>query len=85
MFAEKKNTMFHMYRYGKIWDIYLKAPSRSTAYAFITFRDDRDAQDAVRGRHNFNFNGCRLKVELAKEDRRGLSPSDCLFLVTMTV
>ncbi len=66
-------------RYGKISDIYLKAPSRSTAHAFITFRDDRDAQDAVRGLDNFIFHGCRLKVELAKEDRRSLSLSDCLF------
>ena len=30
-----------------------------------------DAEDAVRGRHGYNFDGQRLRCELAKGDRGG--------------
>ena len=58
-------------RYGKIRDIDLKTPARPPAFAFITFDDYRDAQDAVRYRDNYNFDGYRLRVEFSKGDRRG--------------
>lgn len=42
------DDLFH--KYGRIRDIDLKTPSHPPAYAFINFTDDRDAQDAIRGR-----------------------------------
>jgi hypothetical protein len=38
------------YKYGRITDIHIKRPNRPPAFAFITFSDDRDAEDAVRAR-----------------------------------
>ena len=38
------------YKYGRIRDIDLKTPSRPPAYAFVSFDDSRDADDAIRGR-----------------------------------
>lgn len=60
------------YKYGKIREIDLKAPARPPAFAFISFDDVRDAEDAVRGRDNYNFDGYRLRCEFAKGDRRGI-------------
>lgn len=54
------------FRYGRIRDIDIKNPSRPPAYAFVSFSDYRDAEDAVRGRDGYNFDGHRLRVELAK-------------------
>ena len=38
-------------RYGRIRDIEIKTPSRPPAFAFVTFDDRRDAEDAVDGRY----------------------------------
>lgn len=43
----------------------LKTPSRPPAYAFLLFSDPRDAEDAIRGRDGYEFDGARLRVELA--------------------
>lgn len=56
-------------RYGKIREIDLKTPARPPAFAFIAYDDYRDAQDAIRGRDNYNFDGYRLRVEFSKGDR----------------
>mmetsp|Transcript_19021 Transcript_19021/g.19150 ORF Transcript_19021/g.19150 Transcript_19021/m.19150 type:complete len:295 (-) Transcript_19021:881-1765(-) len=56
-------------KYGRIRDIDLKTPSRPPAYAFITFDDVRDAEDAIRGRDGYDFDGDRLRVEFAKGSR----------------
>ena len=45
--------LFSYYRYGRIRDIDLKTPSRPPAYAFITYDDVRDAEDAIRARYEF--------------------------------
>jgi len=58
------------YKYGRIREIDLKTPARPPAFAFITFEDYRDAEDAIRGRDGYNFDGCRLRVEFSKGDRR---------------
>eukprot|EP00850_Spirogloea_muscicola_P025676 SM003895S14655 [mRNA] locus=s3895:278:1299:+ [translate_table: standard] len=55
--------LFH--KYGRIKDIDLKMPPRPPGYAFIEFEDPRDAEDAIRGRDGYNFDGYRLRVELA--------------------
>lgn len=54
------------YKYGRIRDVELKTPSRPPAYAFITFEDDRDAEDAVRARNGYDYDGHRLRVEFSR-------------------
>lgn len=49
----------------------MKTPARPPAFAFISFDDYRDAEDAIRGRDGYNFDGYRLRCEFAKGDRRG--------------
>ncbi|GBG73052.1 hypothetical protein CBR_g12769 [Chara braunii] len=61
------------YKYGRIIDIDLKLPPRPPGYAFIEFEDARDAEDAIRGRDGYNFDGNRLRVELAHGGRASAS------------
>ena len=58
-------------RYGKIKEIDLKTPARPPAFAFITFADHRDAEDAIHAKDGYNYDGYRLRCEFAKGDRRG--------------
>ncbi|KAF3774529.1 Serine/arginine-rich-splicing factor, partial [Nymphaea thermarum] len=62
--------------YGPIVDIDLKIPPRPPGYCFIEFENARDAEDAIRGRDGYNFDGHRLRVELAHGGRRRSSPTD---------
>ncbi|KAH7574672.1 hypothetical protein JRO89_XS03G0329200 [Xanthoceras sorbifolium] len=64
------------YKYGPIVDIDLKIPPRPPGYAFVEFEDYRDAEDAIRGRDGYNFDGYRLRVELAHGGRRPSSSVD---------
>ncbi|XP_015570455.2 serine/arginine-rich splicing factor SR30 isoform X1 [Ricinus communis] len=64
------------YKYGPIVEVDLKIPPRPPGYAFVEFEDARDAEDAIRGRDGYNFDGCRLRVELAHGGRRHSSPGD---------
>ncbi|KAM5557792.1 serine/arginine-rich splicing factor SR34A [Rosa sericea] len=64
------------YKYGRILDIELKVPPRPPCYSFVEFESSRDAEDAIRGRDGYNFDGCRLRVELAHGGSRGPPPSD---------
>ncbi|XP_021748427.1 serine/arginine-rich splicing factor SR34A-like [Chenopodium quinoa] len=61
------------YKYGRIVDIEMKLPPRPPGYSFVEFEDPRDAQEAIRGRDGYNFDGCLLRVELA-HGGRGRSP-----------
>ncbi|XP_038999224.1 serine/arginine-rich splicing factor SR30-like isoform X2 [Hibiscus syriacus] len=63
------------YKYGPIVDIDLKIPPRPPGYAFIEFEDPRDAEDAIRGRDGYDFDGYYLWVELAHGGRRRPSSS----------
>ncbi|CAI7775560.1 unnamed protein product, partial [Closterium sp. NIES-54] len=56
-------------KYGKILDIELKLPPRPPGFAFVEFADPRDAEDAIRGRDGYDFDGNRLRVELAHGGR----------------
>lgn len=58
------------YKYGPIVAIDLKILSRPPGYAFVEFEDPRDADDAIRGRDGYKFDGCRLRVELSHGGRR---------------
>ncbi|XP_020589480.1 serine/arginine-rich-splicing factor SR34-like [Phalaenopsis equestris] len=64
------------YKFGNIVDIELKIPPRPPGYAFIEFEDARDAEDAIYGRDGYNFDGYRLRVELAHGRRGGGSSYD---------
>ncbi|KAL7003779.1 Serine/arginine-rich splicing factor sr34a [Sarracenia purpurea var. burkii] len=64
------------YKYGRILDIELKIPPRPPCYCFVEFDNARDAEDAIRGRDGYNFDGCRLRVELAHGGRGPPSSSD---------
>ncbi|KAG0587484.1 hypothetical protein KC19_2G167800 [Ceratodon purpureus] len=57
------------YKYGLIVDIDLKLPPRPPGYCFLEFEDARDAEDAIRGRDGYNFDGNRLRVEIAHGGR----------------
>lgn len=59
------------YKYGRIVDIDIKSGSRPPAFAFISFDDSRDADDAIRGRDGYTFDGNRLRVEYSKGSRGG--------------
>lgn len=65
--------LFH--KYGRILDVELKLPPRPPCYCFVEFESTRDADDAIRGRDGYNFDGCRLRVELA-HGGRGSSGSE---------
>ncbi|VDM08757.1 unnamed protein product, partial [Wuchereria bancrofti] len=57
------------YKYGRINFIDIKF-TRDVPFAFIEFDDPRDARDAVHGRDGYDFDGCRIRVELT----RGVGP-----------
>ncbi|KAL5539483.1 hypothetical protein UlMin_044681 [Ulmus minor] len=63
-------------KYGPIVDIDLKVPPRPPGYAFVEFEDPRDADDAIYGRDGYNFDGYRLRVELAHGGRGHSSSVD---------
>lgn len=68
----EKNTPYGRKSYGRIEDIDVKLPreARGTAYAFVQFRDARDADDAVRARDGYRFDdGHRLRVEHSRGGR----------------
>lgn len=57
------------YKYGRIVEIELKNPPRPPGYCFVEFESSRDAEDAIRGRDGYNFDGHSLRVELAHGGR----------------
>ncbi|XP_020254867.1 serine/arginine-rich-splicing factor SR34-like isoform X2 [Asparagus officinalis] len=62
------------YKYGPIKDIDLKIPPRPPGYAFVEFEEAHDAEDAIRGRDGYSFDGHKLRVELAHGGRGHPSP-----------
>lgn len=56
------------YKYGKIRYIDLKN-KRGPPFAFIEYDDPLDAEDSIKGRDGYNFDGYRLRVELQKGPR----------------
>lgn len=58
------------YKYGRITDVDIKRPREPPAFAFITFRDHRDARDAAEDRDGCNRFGRRLRVEVQGDSKR---------------
>ncbi|KAJ7333782.1 Serine/arginine-rich splicing factor 1 [Desmophyllum pertusum] len=62
------------YKYGEIADVDLKIPrygTGGTPFAFVEYNDPRDAEDAVRGRDGYEFDGQRIRVEFPRGGRGG--------------
>eukprot|EP00794_Sanderia_malayensis_P014089 gene14089-15561_t len=58
------------YKYGSIRGVELKVPKgRGNPYAFLEFDDERDAEDAIRGRDGYEIGGYRIRVEFPKTGR----------------
>jgi len=56
-------------KYGRLVDVVLRTNlQRPPAFAFLTYENSRDAEDAVEGRNDYMFNSCRLRVEFSKAD-----------------
>ncbi|XP_005093924.1 serine/arginine-rich splicing factor 1A isoform X2 [Aplysia californica] len=53
------------YKYGKITFIDLKN-KRGPPFAFVEFEDPRDAEDSVRQRDGYNYDGYTLRVEFPR-------------------
>ncbi|MFS7996755.1 putative RNA recognition motif domain, nucleotide-binding alpha-beta plait domain superfamily [Helianthus anomalus] len=64
------------YKYGPIAHIELKVPPRPPGYAFVEFEEARDADDAIRGRDGYDFDGHKLRVELAHGSQGSSSYKD---------
>eukprot|EP00960_Hanusia_phi_P026846 746504-Hanusia_phi.AAC.2 len=45
-----KSPSGHQNQYGRIRDIEVKTPNRPPAFAFVSFENYHDAEDAIRGR-----------------------------------
>jgi arginine/serine-rich splicing factor 1/9 len=56
-------------RYGRIREIDIKNQGRPPAFAFVVFDDYRDAEDAIRARDGYMFDGARLRVEMSRGGR----------------
>lgn len=53
-------------KYGRILDIDLKIPPRPPRYAVVEFEDPHDADDAIYGRDEYNFDGYMLLLIVAE-------------------
>jgi len=65
-----------MKKYGRILQIDLKIPARPPAFAFVEFEDYRDAEDACRAKDGTEFDGSRIRVEIARGRRGGPGGDD---------
>ncbi|KAK1427680.1 hypothetical protein QVD17_16372 [Tagetes erecta] len=62
IFRKWKICFTSMIRFVKID---LNVPPRPPGYAFVKFEEAHDAEDAIRGRDGYDFDGHRLRVELS--------------------
>jgi RNA recognition motif-containing protein len=60
--------------YGRL----VRCDVKST-FAFVTFEDERDAEDAVSELHGREIAGCRINVEWTKESGRGRGKDDLCY------
>ncbi|KAM4617382.1 serine/arginine-rich splicing factor 9-like [Discoglossus pictus] len=69
VWEKELEELFH--RYGRIRSVELKnrGGRRNSPFAFISFQDPRDAEDAVFGWNEYDFGSCRLRVEFPRPFR----------------
>jgi RNA recognition motif-containing protein len=58
------------YKYGKVVEVDLHE-RRESPFAFIEFEDPKDAEDAVRYRDGYSFDGYKIRVEFPRSSSRG--------------
>ncbi|KAL1504870.1 hypothetical protein AB1Y20_008640 [Prymnesium parvum] len=58
-------------RYGKLSDVWIAR--NPPGFAFVTFEDDRDAEDCVRGMNDTKIGGQRVKCEMARNRGGGMA------------
>jgi len=68
--VQEKEVEDLFYKYGRINTIIMKNRT-GPPFAFVEFDDPRDADDAVKGRSGYNFDGYRLRVEHPRGNGRG--------------
>ncbi|KAJ7333783.1 Serine/arginine-rich splicing factor 1 [Desmophyllum pertusum] len=72
--VEERDLEDIFYKYGEVADVDLKIPrqgTQGTPFAFVEFNDPRDAEDAVRGRDGYDFDGKSIRVEFPRGGRGG--------------
>ncbi|CAI2352553.1 unnamed protein product [Caenorhabditis sp. 36 PRJEB53466] len=57
-------------KYGRIRNVSIKSSRAGPAFAFVEFEDNRDAENAIRGRSGYELDGKRITVEFT----RGVGP-----------
>lgn len=60
--VREKDVEDLFYKYGNIKFVDLKT-RKGPPFAFVEFEDPRDADDAMRGRNGYDYDGYRLRVE----------------------
>lgn len=71
--ADKRDLENEFTKFGKIREVWVAR--HPPGFAFVTFDDDKDAEDAVRELDDRNICGSRIKVEWAKSSGRKPPPS----------
>ncbi|XP_063628446.1 serine/arginine-rich splicing factor 1B [Cydia splendana] len=61
------------YKFGKVTFVDLKN-RKGPPFAFVEFEDPRDAEDAVRARDGYDYDGYRLRVEFPRGGGGGRGP-----------
>lgn len=56
-------------KYGTVRNVDIKSARGMPPFAFLEFDHPRDADDAVRGRDGYSWDGCTLRVEIARGGR----------------
>jgi len=71
--ADKRDLENEFTKFGKIREVWVAR--HPPGFAFVTFDDDKDAEDAVRELDDRNICGSRIKVEWAKSSGRKPPPA----------
>lgn len=71
--ADKRDLENEFTKFGKIREVWVAR--HPPGFAFVTFDDDKDAEDAVRELDDRNICGSRIRVEWAKSSGRKPPPS----------
>ncbi|KAF8820151.1 Rna recognition motif-containing protein [Cardiosporidium cionae] len=69
--CEERDVNREFEKFGKISKLDIKRTVSGAPYAFIEYVDSRDAEDAIKDRNGYDFDGSRLRVEVPFNARNG--------------
>ncbi|KAF8819196.1 Rna recognition motif-containing protein [Cardiosporidium cionae] len=69
--CEERDVNREFEKFGKISKLDIKRTVSGAPYAFIEYVDSRDAEDAIKDRNGYDFDGSRLRVEVPFNARDG--------------